>query len=473
MKKEVTRSLIITFFLLVLAYDASAKKVLGPTRVGNGADGSDLEGFERVSSGKLIKTKEQALKLLAALNLKAIPGLSALDKELSLSVIYQTKKDVSSERLEEMGAYHSGMEGKVYARTFARPHAPTRFFPISQNLNDKQLVSLHIHEALHRSLPPEVRENEKIVTAFTLSIAGPESSFDTVQSIAQKYIPPRYFKVANSKASNLIEEWYPPVAEHSRLNAPSTFGFSYVKFGEPGEEESKTFSVPVDSMFQVSSHLYPFGGKFKAIGVGIDLAVLKYEEETEMGPLGLSFRHLMWTYREFDFEGFFKANLNTLSEDELKDSVIGRDNHTVGISMHKRGKRFYLQNNIEYTFATTEESKIGNIDMTYDFGSQLNVHMKFGTYFGKIQVGGFFEVLLMNDFDAYGGGLAKGDAALGTNRIISMGPEISWVGKDFSIDLYGRFQIDATKDMDYDLLGDIMGKGLGQSNVGIKLSIKL
>jgi hypothetical protein len=123
----------------------------GPTKVGNGDDGSDLEGFDLVTSGRLVESRLKAVELLKKLNIHGVPQLGALIPEVKNTKLYLTKRNINANRLKELGAFHSGEQKYVYARTFARPYAATRFFPAALKLDDSQLIALHIHEGLHRA----------------------------------------------------------------------------------------------------------------------------------------------------------------------------------------------------------------------------------------------------------------------------------------------------------------------------------
>ncbi len=451
------------FILLFL----STQTVAAPTKVGNGDDGTDLEGFQLITKGKLIQSQKLATTLLKQLNIQGIPGLGSLIPELENNKIYITNKNVSAERLEEMGAYHSGLEGLVYARTMPRPYAPTRFFPVANKLSMKQLISLHIHEALHRALPENINKNEKIVTKITLAITSPESSFDQVKQ-AVSNVAPQLLNLYNKETSKNLPQ------KHSRVNMPSTFGLSVTTFKQPKDTITKAFSLPINQMYKLSSHLYPFGSKLSALGIGIDITYLTTDSASLMGPLGLSARMLLWTVKKFDIEGYLQYNMNTLSNEEIQNSLLGRDVFKVGISMNKETKTSYLQNDLEHTSRSKVEEKIGNIDYVYNFEAITTIRIRAG-YKGikKMKIGILAEMLLSKDPEVKTLDSAVFSSGNERNRIFNVGSEFSYNFDSFIIEGYGKILLDSSAGSDLDQMGDLVGVGIGQGSMGINFKLIL
>jgi hypothetical protein len=459
------------FPAFLCAWLVSVNAFSGPTVVGNGDDGRDLEGFERLNSGKIVEARSLALKKLQELNIAAVPGLGNVIAEVKSSEIYITKKDISTEKLVSLGAFTNDEKGLVYARTFPRPYAATRFFPAARGLDMNQLVSLHIHESLHRALPANIRENEAIVSDIALSINTPNSSFDQINAVVAKYYKPGNTGVTASMGEGTIEKQLrAEPLPHSRIHNPSRFSIGYVNYADAGVESTADSSVPLESMMRLSSHLYPFGGKFSALGIGIDANLVRTAEDSQMGPLGISMRYLAWTIREFDIEFYARADLNSLSDEELKNSLLGRDVYKFGLTLAKRGTHFYVANDLEYTVDGETEQSIGNVGYTYEFGSIVAARVRFGGYYKNFNIGGFGEFLLSDNFKVNGGAF---QLETGRNRILSAGPELQWRSNKFGVRLYGRYLLDSTKDTDYDFLGDIHGRGVGQGNVGIDINFFL
>ena len=113
------------------------------------------------------------------------------------------------------------------------------------------------------------------------------------------------------------------ISKESRLSNPSSLELSFRSFGSPKQDETKLQSLPISSMYSISSHLYPFGKNEYALGTGIDVSYIKQDDgKSYMGPLGLSLRKLMFTMRGFDFEAYGRADLQTLSDEELQNSLM-------------------------------------------------------------------------------------------------------------------------------------------------------
>lgn len=466
--------------ILILLTLFSQTVLAGPTVVGNGDDGTDLEGFEKLESGNIVDARSTAVKKLNEMNVKAVPGLGSLTAEVEKAELYLTRKDIPTAKLMELGAFTNDSQGLVYARTFPRAHAPTRFFPAAKNLDQKQLVSLHIHEALHRALPASIREDEVAASEITLAITSPNSSFDRINETVQRFIKKAEASkpiALNNGGAVVAPKPVIKPAKHSRLNHPSKVGITYKNFSHPKFDSTEMTSIPLTSMTSISSHLYPFGGSLEALGVGIDASIIKKgvnikeeEDGTFMGPLGLSARMLLWTTRGFDIEAYGRVDLNTMSNEELQNSLLGRDITKIGMTFAKRSSFFYVENDLEYTLPSETSQKIGNIDYTYEFGSITTARVKMGGYYKAFNLGGFMEMHLADNFKARGGAF---EYETGRNRVVSAGPEIEWRSEQFGLRLFGKFLLDSTQNTDFDFLGDLMGQGVGQGNVGLQINFFL
>lgn len=423
-------------------------------RIGNGDEGSDLEGFQEVTKGILTESRADAVKLLKSLNVNGVKGLGMLLPEVESSKLYLTKKDSLELDQVDQGSYHVDMKGRVYARTFAEPHAPTRFFPVSQHLDREQLVALHIHEGLHRSLAPEIRENESIVSEITLAITSPDSSFDRVQKVVAAYVPQENAPVAAAPKE---------IPETAKIKKPSEFSYGFRKYAAP--KSGTTFEV--NSMHLLETVLYPFGSENFIGGVGFELSLVNRPEKSFMGPLRVNLETKMWSVREFDIGFWGSVSLNTLSAEELKASQFGRDAYRLGLSIRKDLDFFSIENIIGYTFSSQTKQTIGAIEYTYDYGGVVEVSTHPAFRISNFRVGGFLE-LLLGDYYRVSGGSFSYDP--GRYRILSAGPEIEYKINSVAFGLSGRFLLNATEDASYDSLGDLLGTGVSQGNITAKVS---
>ncbi len=465
--------------ILLLLTLMTSSVMAGPTVVGNGDDGTDLEGFEKLESGNIVDARAKAVNKLKEMNVKAVPGLGNLISEVEKADLYITRKDLSTAKLMELGAFTNDAQGLVYARTFPRAHAPTRFFPAAKNLDERQLVSLHIHEALHRALPENIREDETAAAEITLAITSPNSSYDRINETVQKFMKKAEASnvVLNTPMTSVAPKQIIKPAEHSRLNYPSKVGIRYKKFNSPKFDSTEMTSIPLSSMTSISSHLYPFGGSLSALGIGIDASIINKgegindtDDGTFMGPLGLSARMLLWTAKGFDIEAYGRIDLNTMSNEELQESLLGRDITKVGMTFAKRTNWFYVENDLEFTLPSETNQKIGNIDYKYEFGSITTARVKMGGYYKAFNLGGYLEMNLADNFKASGGAF---EYETGRNRVVSFGPEVEWRSKQFGLRMFGKYLLDSTKNTDFDFLGDLMGHGVGQGNVGLEVNFFL
>jgi hypothetical protein len=449
-----------------------------PSKVGNGDDGSDLEGFTEIKKGPIVEARKEAVQLVRNLNTAGVPGLGMLLPEVEGTRLYLTKKDVSAVEDADAGTFHADMKSRVYARTFAEPHAATRFFPVAEKLDRDQLVALHIHEALHRSLPASIREDESKVSTLTLAITSPGASYDSIQHASVRVIPEADRLAAMPKPADnsdplaapalgqslAVTPKY-PVPEQARIKNPSEFRYSFRKYRESDRE----MSFPVNSMHVIGSDLYPFGSEDSPIGIGIEASFIQRPQESLMGPLSLSARGRLWSRRGFDVGYWGVLSLNTLSAEELKNSQYGRDTFSLGLSLRKDLSFFSIENFLGYTFAGKSQQRISSTDYTYNYGGVVTVSLHPAALIGPaIRLGAFVEMNLGEDYTISGGSFSN---SIGRYRLLSGGPEVQYFfNRNVALGLSGRFVIDSTKDADFDMLGDLMGPGVAQGNVTGTLS---
>jgi hypothetical protein len=451
---------------LVIAAVVAGSAFASGTKVGNGDDGADLEGGEKIESGPIYDARAKAVKLLKKLNTEGVSGLGTLIPEVETAPLYLADRDVQARVAEDQGSFHSDMRGLVFARTFAEPHSASRFFPIAEELNENQLVALHIHEGLHRALPAEIREDEAAVAAITLAITSPGANFDRIRQTASKYVPEEKTEPSRSAAavdaSGSLRENY-PMPDGAAIHQPSLIGYSYTSF----VESKHPISNQIQSMHSIQTYLYPFGNDRLPLGFGIEGSFLHTKQGSEMGPLGLSARMRIWSSRGFDVGAWANASLNTLSNDELKNSLFGRDLFSVGLSARRDLPFGYVEGLVGTTTKSEVKQTVGLSDYTYKFGSLISTEIRAGAQWDRIRLGGFTELLLSDSFkvesDAY-------NYDSGRYRILSAGPEAGWVDKNFSVMLHGRYILNATRGANYEYLGDILGRGTSQGSLSITAS---
>ena len=174
---------------MVLIFLLVGNLYAAPTELGNGNDGKDLLEFKEIQDGIIWETRKEAVKMLSQINLRGIQGLGYLKDEVEKTKLYITIDGLSSQELLDLGAFKTGDNPIVYARTYPRPHAPTRFFPAARSLSRPQLVAVHIHEGLHRSLPESIRTDEEIVEDITKVIVSPDATFDDILLTMNRHLP--------------------------------------------------------------------------------------------------------------------------------------------------------------------------------------------------------------------------------------------------------------------------------------------
>src|SRR3954469_10111656 len=93
--------------LLILMLTAALNAHAAPTKVGNGDDGSDLEGVKEIRSGKIFDARQAALTLLKNLNVNGVRGLGTLIPELADSKLFLADKDVNAALNEDSAKFHA------------------------------------------------------------------------------------------------------------------------------------------------------------------------------------------------------------------------------------------------------------------------------------------------------------------------------------------------------------------------------
>jgi hypothetical protein len=438
------------------------------TKVGNGDDGSDLEGARRIESGILVQTKKKALDAIKRLDTAVIEHLGDLQPELEKSEMYLVTRD-SGAKLDEDSGLESSPDGTaVYARTFAEPHAATRFFPAALTLNEEQLVALHIHEALHRSLPPSVRENEKVVTKITLALTAPDATVDRVRRVVASEVKEdtRTISTGSASADASLTTRAARGPQAPPLENPSSLTYTFRSYSVTDKDKA---AVPLESMHSIQSFLYPFGEGSHALGLGIEASYLKTSEQAYMGPLEISARMRLTTIREFDVSAFANYSMNSMAPDEFKNSPLGRDITTVGLSMKKIAPRYYVENTVAVSGQGDAKQKLGQIEYNHHYGQITSAAVRAGARHRGFELGAMAEVVLADSHVIKGGAFEKD---LGRQRLVTAGPEASYSFGDMKVGLAAHLLLDSTNGTKLDDLGDILGRGVGQGSVSTSLSLR-
>jgi len=441
------------FFLFIIGI-FSISVMAGPTKVGNGNDGFDLEGFDLVTSGKLIKTREMALIHIRSLNVSGIRGLGSLIPELENSKIYLTKKNINSKRLEELGAFHSGMEGFVYARTFSRSYAATRFFPAALGLDSKQLIALHIHEALHRALPKNAKDDEKKVTKITLALVSPETSHDNVLSVVKEVIPELFI----ASGEEIIK-----IHKHSKLKNPGRLKFTANKYASSTKRDFATgITLPMQNTYDIETQFFPFGESSYAAGFGIASSYIFTERnENYFGPLELTARLLLWSKRRYDFEFKLGTKLMSSSNSKVIDSLYGRDVILAGFEANKITNEFKLKFGLDLLGKSDYERILSNVATKYEVGPLLTLYGSAYYPWKKFEFGGQFNLLSLQSIRVS----ANNSTLLekGRDQYFTAGPKIIYkYNSKYGMSLGGEYLFNSNKKQDEDNLRDLFGSAMGQ-----------
>lgn len=438
----------------------------GPTKVGNGDDGADLEKLQKVESGILISTRDKALTHLNNLNVRAVSGLGTLPDELRLADIYIVQNDIAHPKKFDAGMEVSPDGQTVYARTLAQPYSPVRFFPSSLTLSEEQLIRLHIHEALHRALPPSIREDESVVSEITLAITSPTASRDSLETTMAKYMAKHTSQPDSDRSAPTLVAAAPRLEPSARLLNPSIFKLSYQTFDLNSEDKDV---YPLNSLYRLDSFMYPFGSDTNSLGIGITISYLSYGDQHYMGPLQVSARQLLNTWRGFDVEGFAEYSMYSMTDKEMQNVSQSRDVATLGVSLKKETDIFYTENFISIALGSEKEFTIGNAKYTQDYAPIINTRIGAGYKFNRFYLGGVFEISV-TDSPVIKSSSGSFETTQERISLFTAGPEFGYAAHNMQWSLYARTVLQRHSDYNLSTLGNVLNQGAGQGLIGTSVS---
>lgn len=465
---------ILTICLLLSARPAFSSGYV----IGNGDDGGDLEGGKIIRSGVLIETRDQALDRLKKLGTYSVDYLGTLIPELEKSDIYLVSREIKPKIKDDKGLESSADGAEVYARTFAEPHASTRFFPAALTLNAEQLMALHIHEALHRSLPASVRENEAVVTKITLAISAADATIDRVRRIVASEVshssPAQMSTLSTTPGgpeaqANIRSETPAPDAgkdtAESAANA-SIIAYKYMSFFLPRDRAN----YPIDSLHSLKTAIHPYASGTHSLGLGMEFTYFKTLDEAFMGPLNLSASLGLANLNDYAVTGYVNLSLNTMAGEEIKNSPLGRDVTTIGVSLRRDTGRYYIADSISLSLEGEAKRKLMDRVETFHYGKVIAADVHAGAKYGHFEAGGFAELLLSDSFKSTGESVSQDDK--GRFHILGAGPEFAYVKDALRLSASARWVIHSTPGVSLDEIGDLMGNGVGQGFVSAGASLR-
>ncbi|PIP91296.1 MAG: hypothetical protein COW01_01440 [Bdellovibrionales bacterium CG12_big_fil_rev_8_21_14_0_65_38_15] len=432
------------FLLLpfILIFQAFA----GPTIVGNGDDGSDLENYKPLQSKKILSAHAEALTILKRLNVQGISHLGSLIPELENTKMYMVESNISAERMQELGAFHSGSNKLIYARTIARPYATTRFFPAAEKLDSNQLIALHIHEALHRSLPEAFREDEKVVSEITLAIVSPLASHDQVKEVTRK------------KIDDYTGQYKGNFKDHT-----SFVTLSYK--GIVGVQKTGTFS-PQTRSYQLSNRIYPFDNNWSLLGLGVDLDYAKNERRTTLGTLGLFLSIDLFTLRGFDISFFSKWNRALSDTQDFTNYMISRDSFHTGVTFKKKRGSLLSENLISYTWQRKDKRTLNAQSYEFDLGSITNLKSQLLYQRNNKYFGGFIDLHLIGATDV------KVEAKTSRSSVLALGPVFEHHFDELSYQIYYHYVVDSLSKGSTVSINDQLIGVQSRNHLGLSLKYK-
>lgn len=470
--------------VLGISLIAAASGQASVTKVGNGDDGADLETLTQITSGPILEARKRAIETVKQLNANGIPGMGLLIPELEHSNLFMATKDVHPTGEPQGSLEISADKGFVYARTFAEPYAATRFFPIAATLTADQLVALHIHEALHRSLPPDIRTDENKVMHLTMAMTSPGASYDRVFQVASLYInadasntaqhsPQRFAPMPETQLHSTvsIEPIDLPSKSRTEVKVGTEFYTSMAYGWRPGATNELQLKTSLGGYRQIGSYAVEPAFRFRTKvfreieqGVGIGLGTTSYDfegrikldEETVVGPL---------------------VRFTAKSLTEPSYSFGDRDISTVGGFYRNKSEGSYLETTVFYSFGSTAGKDEYS---STKFNPILSLTGRAGVKYNYLYIGGLFDVHSSegrelsqieqeNSNNGYYSQPTPGLMRPGF-RIIAVGPELGLEGKSFNFRLYAKTILNPSQGT-FDDLGDNMDRGSGAALLGTSFAM--
>ncbi len=450
--------------LLILAATGSLAQA-SVTKVGNGDDGADLENLSPIVSGPIVEARAEALRRLRDLNVMGIAGLGMLIHELQNSQMLLASQDAHPTG-EEPGAIEiSEARNLVYARTFAEPYAATRFFPAALSLTPEQLVALHVHEALHRSLPVYVREDENVVMHITMAITSPGANHDRVRQVASLYMRPE-------SPVTRIEARGPSAPGSLPKASKANFAYQFQNWGQ------KDFYAQVHGLEFATS----LGG-FKAIGpitfeprfrARLKTVVGPFGNGSIMGPSAYDVSTRFVHDDQASTESFVRFTAKSLEQNS--SFVRDRDIWSMGIIHRRESPKWYGEGLVLYSLAS---------DLRRNFYSRISyrpiwtITGKLSRKWGAWRLGGLGEIHASEGSKIISEGTNYSDdgqprdfyysTRLEPDRMLVLGPEVAFVGKSLSVSLYYK-AVAGGGAGGLMMFGDIVDRGAFDSGYGVAIA---
>jgi len=456
------------FVLIVVSTTAFS----ATTKVGNGDDGKDLEGAEPIQSGILFETRKEAVQQLKALNIQGVYGLGNVVPELERSELIMATRDVHPISVE--GEWETSDDRhSVFARTFAEPYAPTRFFPAALKLSRQQLIALHTHEALHRALPPGIREDEEKVAMLTMALTSPSATFDRVNRIAVKTLQPHETLPASRVASTTLAQPELPVSLPP--SAKSQLSVNHTTYS--GFQDSHVGTMNVEQLGLKFSPVgvHTVGGlPFESV-VALDGNLVTFGRGSFAGPLSATAKFPVYYNSDMDFGPLVHVSTKSMQSD-YRWTIPDREIYTVGAFLDNRSATRYFSTAITYTLPGSWNETAGSQTLvSVNFNPILSMQFRTGIRVGRFSFGGIFDVhhsqgYTNSDTQApyYTPPMANRDAF----TILRAGPELNWDFGRVKASLAAEIKLNQ-EDATLDDLGDFAGHGSGTSSANVSLTYEM
>lgn len=317
-------------------------------------------------------------------------------------------------------------------------------------MSREQLIALHTHEALHRALPPDIRENEEKVALLTMALTSSSATFDRINRVAQSVLaPPPPVSTGSWLASSFSTTKSP--GRSSLTTRPLRGGEVHFEHAYYSYEYSYNMAVEkLGGELPLFEHFEAFGYEADP-RLRVDAFLLSGENGFVVGPLGLTLKIPAFYDLGKSFEPFARISLRSLDAERGADrESTSRDVYTVGAMFETQRPSSYSKTSLSYTLPDHFGSSKG-ISSIWSFDTQQGWKIR------RFDLGvavGLYHALPQTNSTSF--------------SALRAGPEVKWTKGRTSVYLSGSI---FSRGVNLDRFQDLVGHGAGTAFVSGGLTV--
>lgn len=456
--------------------------------------------IEQITSGLLETTRLQAAHRLEKLKVRSVPSLRSLLEEVSQTKIYLADQNATPP--SHARGFEVSPDGRfVYVQTQTEPGASTLFYPPALLLSEEELVRLHIHEALHRALPPSLRQDEPLAEELTRVITGADATHESVLAKTNALVKK---KMALSPANPSPEAPGTPAAatEAARIPAvtsgPTAAALNPTASSPPGS--ASVFRLPqsparpggetarllydyqlfenparIEPVFARSLHrlesFFPTLTGNERLEMGLGFSYLETPERSTLGPLRMTLGYRLGTRNFSSLHLWATGTSYALAPKELRMRALARDTASLGLTLRGDSGRIYWENSLALTLPGQNEFQNESLSYRRRQGWLLDAQWAVGGSQRTFFLGARGDLLFSSGAEVEGPD-GRTLHRVQSFHLVKLGPELGLNFRNFTWRLHAQRVIGGTSGFNLDDIADILGQGAGQGYVGSALAVR-